>query len=207
VNTLKRICVVLPLVLLVLTSANAGAVPAKVYFSGGYAFADNGYGIPPYQGTLNGQKELFYCVDFAHEITGNTSWEAYVLGLGSPASAFGSTRLDDRTTYLEMAWLISQMGATSNQTELAQLQWAVWSFTGAHSPYFEGNVITQALFEVNHGLFAGNGWEILTPTGNYGQEFLVADSDPIATPEPASLLLFGTGLLGIAFITRKQLAH
>jgi hypothetical protein len=209
VNALKKAYWVLPLVLLVFSSAHAGSVPATVYFNGGYAFADNGYGIPPYQGTLNGQSALFYCVDFTHEIYGNTSWDATVTGLNAPASAFGSTRLDNKKDYLEMAWLITQMDATTNQSEKAQLQWAVWTFSGGHSPYFGTDaLIGDALTAVLWG-YQGNGWEILTPIGSYGQEFLVAAppsgaDSPAPTPEPSSMLLFGTVLLGMSFVLRKK---
>ena len=208
-NALKKAYWVLPFVLLVFSSAHAGSVPSTVYFNGGYAFADNGYGIPPYQGTLNGQSALFYCVDFAHEIYGNTSWDAAVTGLNAPASAFGSTRLDNKKDYLEMAWLITQMDATTNQSEKAQLQWAVWTFSGGHSPYFGTDaLIGDALTAVLWG-YKGNGWEILTPIGSYGQEFLVAappsgSDSPASTPEPSSMLLFGTVLLGMSFVLRRK---
>ncbi len=59
----------------------------------------------------------------------------------------------------------------------------------------------DALAAVLHG-FRGNGWEVLTPTGSYGQEFLV--DLPTATPEPSSMLLFGTVLLGLSFVVRKK---
>lgn len=205
-KALKKTYWVLPLLLLVCSSVYAGSVPAKVFFNGGYAFADNGYGIPPYQGTLNGQNALFYCVDFSHEIYGNTSWYATVTGLNAPTGAFTATRLDNKKTYLEMAWLITKMDAASNQTEKAEYQWAVWTFSGGHSPYFGTDaLIGDALAAVISG-FGGSGWEILTPTGSYGQEFLVADGNPLTTttPEPSGMLLFGTVVLAGAFALRKK---
>ena len=49
----------------------AGTAKADtVYVDGSYAFASNGYGIPPYGGTLNGQSAQFFCVDFTDAITG-----------------------------------------------------------------------------------------------------------------------------------------
>jgi PEP-CTERM motif len=201
-RAIKKAYWVLPLVLLIFSSARAGSIPGTVYFSGGYAFANNGYGIPPYQGTLNGKSALFYCVDFNHEIYGDTSWDVNIMNLNSPSADFTSTRMDNKTTYLEMAWLITQMQSTTNQNEQAQLQWAIWSFSGVHSPYVQNDALMgDALAAVLHG-FRGNGWEVLTPTGSYGQEFLV--DSPTATPEPSSMLLFGTVLLGLSFLVRKK---
>lgn len=202
VRALKKAHWVLPLVLVVFSSAHAGSVPATVYFNGGYAFANDGYGIPPYQGTLNGKSALFYCVDFNHEIYGNTSWNAHITNLNSPNASFSSTRLDNKQTYLEMAWLITQMESTTSQNEQAQLQWAIWSFSGGHSPYLNNNAMVADAFAAVQDGFRGNGWEILTPLGSYGQEFLV--DPPAATPEPSSMLLFGTVLLGLSFVMRRK---
>ncbi|MGB8542841.1 MAG: PEP-CTERM sorting domain-containing protein [Candidatus Acidiferrales bacterium] len=201
-KALSRAYWVLPLVLLVFSPAHAGSIPGTVYFSGNYAFANNGYGIPPYQGALNGKSALFYCVDFSHEIYGDTSWNVNVMNLNSPSGDFASTRLGNKTIYLEMAWLITQMKSTTNQNAQAQLQWAIWSFSGGHSPYSDNDALMGDALAAVLGGFRGNGWEVLTPTGDYGQEFLV--DPPTATPEPSSMVLFGTVLLGLSFVVRKK---
>lgn len=83
-------------------SAKADSAPVNVYVDGSYAFANNGFGIGPYGGTLNGQAASFYCVDFSHDIVGQTGWLATVTPLGQN----GTTLLQNPTTYDEMAWLI-----------------------------------------------------------------------------------------------------
>lgn len=199
VNLVKRMCLVLSLTLLVLTSAKAGSKTDKVYFNGHYAFADHGFGIPPYEGTLNGKDADFFCVDFTHDITGGKTWYADALSLSSPASAFGTTRGDNKTAYLEMAWLVTQMEAATSNTTKAEFQWAIWSISGGVSPYSQSNTMVGEALAAVEGGYKGNGWEILTPIGSYGQEFLVA-----STPEPSTMLLFGTGLLGLSFGIRKK---
>ena len=68
----KRLILMGPVLFLLACSAKADDI-ANVYFNGDYAFADNGYGIPPYQGTLNGATARFYCVDFHPRITTPTT--------------------------------------------------------------------------------------------------------------------------------------
>src|SRR5260370_10984086 len=85
---LKRLSILLVFGFLVCTfSAKADTVSVN----GTYAFASNGYGIPPYGGTLNGQSASFYCVDFSHTITGGMSWTANVISLAAPLSSFSGT--------------------------------------------------------------------------------------------------------------------
>jgi Thioester domain/PEP-CTERM motif len=153
--------------------------------------------FPPYQGTLNGQNALFYCVDFSHDITANTSWQATVTDLNN-TSDDSATRLGNSTIYSEIAWLLDQSEASSNQTTKAQLQWAVWSFSGGGNPYgTNGQLTTEATNEVTNG-FTDSNWAILTPTGSYGREFFVN------TPEPSSVLLLSMGLVGLAIARHRK---
>src|SRR6266849_8870123 len=79
----------------------AGAAKADtVTIDGTYSFANNGYGIPPYGGTLNGQSAAFYCVDFIHPIQAGNTWTATVTSL--TGSNFSSTFLGNQTSYLAM---------------------------------------------------------------------------------------------------------
>jgi len=57
------------------------------------------------------------------------------------------------------------------------------------------------------GVFTGNATAYLSPQYSGDVATFFSDSDPIATgvPEPGSLILFGTGLLGLAGALRKKL--
>lgn len=183
---------------LLLLAFSAKADTVTVYVDGTYAFANNGVAIPPYGGTIDGQPASFYCVDFDHEISGGTSWTATVTPLG-PTTDYSSTRLNNGTEYQEIAWLLDQSLGTTDQTTQAQLQWAVWSFSGGSDPYgTNSNLLTEAANAVSGG-FTANNWEILTPTGQYGQEFFVA------TPEPSSLAMLAGGLIGLITLGRRKL--
>lgn len=186
---------------LLFLAPSASADSAAVYIDGSYAFANNGYGIPPYGGTLNGQAAAFYCVDFSHDIAAGFHWTAVTTDLANAAN-FGATYLNNKNTYLEFAWLIEQTTGTSDLTAKAADQWAIWSLTGGTDPYTGSNsaatLLGLAQAAVNSG-YTGAGWEIVTPgTGQYGQEFLVK------APEPSSLLSLGVGLCGLCLCLLKR---
>jgi hypothetical protein len=167
-----------------------------VVINGSYYFANNGYGIPPYGGTLNGQSEAFYCVDFSHPIQAGNSWNVTITSL--TGSNFSSTNLGNQTSYLAMAWLITQMMGTTNQLQIAKDQYAIWSFTGGPNPYGTNSALVAAALAAVKAGFTGQGWEILTPTGGLGQEFL------IMVPEPAMLLLLLIGLVLVGIATHNK---
>ncbi len=149
---------------LALTATFAGSAKADtVYVDGTYAFANNGNGIPPYGGTLNGVHQQFFCVDFSTPIHAGQSWQVNITSL--TGSNFSLTRLGNQTTYLEMAWLITQMMSTTNQLQQAKDQYAIWSFTGGPNPYGTNSSLIAAALAAVQGGFSGQGWEILSPTG------------------------------------------
>jgi PEP-CTERM motif len=172
-----------------------------VTVDGSYSTADNGYGIPPYGGTLDGQPAEFYCVDFKHDIGAGDSWWAVVTPLGSNSTVpyLAGQTTDGVSDYLIFAWLLSNM-TPANQV---QDQWAIWSITdGNYDPYSNQSAILQnAATQLTSAGYTGQGWDILTPDANwnqYGQEFLVQ------TPEPSSVLLLALGLGGLLFLKRRE---
>jgi PEP-CTERM motif-containing protein len=187
---------------LVLSFAFSGTAKADtVYVDGSYAFANGGNGIPPYGGTLNGQSQQFYCVDFSTPIWAGESWQVTVTSL--TGSNFSLTKLKNQTSYLEMAWLITQMMSATTPMQKAMDQYAIWSFTGGPNPYGSNNSLVAAALAAVQGGFTGAGWEILTPTGSAGQEFLIF----VGVPEPGQLLLLLVGLGFVAVAARKKGAN
>ncbi len=200
-NVLQKLLMVVAVALVGL--APSALADSMVTVDGTYAFANNGYGIPPYGGTLDGQTASFYCVDFADDIKAGDSWWAVVTPLPSSGTSTvpyltGKTT-DGVSDYLLFAWLIGQM-TPANQ---AQDQWAIWSVTdGNYDPYGnQASIFSNAAAQLTSAGFTGQGWEILTPDGKlnqYGQEFLVR------TPEPSSVLLLGVGFCGVLLLKRRK---
>jgi hypothetical protein len=204
---LKQLLLLLPLFLV-------AALPAKadqdsVWVNGSYSSVSNGYGIGPYGGTLNGVATQFFCVDFNNQISGNTGWTANVTNLTS-STGYGQTFQGNQTFYLEAAWLITQMMNPKNSQAMdAQFQWAIWflSLTKAQQNSLFPDYSTdlywdqQALNAVDGG-FTASGWQILTPTGDYGQEFLIPPG--AATPEPSTILLLFAGLAAFLVLAKKK---
>jgi len=177
---------------------STGAKADTVYVDGSYAFANGGNGIPPYGGTLNGQSQQFFCVDFSTPIWAGESWQVTITSL--TGSNFSLTKLKNQTSYLEMAWLVTQMMSTTSQLQKAMDQYAIWSFTGGPNPYGTNSTLVASALAAVQGGFSGQGWEILTPTGSAGQEFLIF----VGVPEPAELVMLLIGLAVVALATRTK---
>jgi hypothetical protein len=209
---LKQFAWLLPMFLIV-------ALPAKadqdyVYVNGSYASISNGYAIGPYGGSLNGSPTQFYCVYFNDEISGNTGWFANFTYLTSP-TGYSNTLRGNQTFYLQAAWLITQMMNPNNSQALdGQLQWAIWFLSltpqqqkNTSFPDYATDVSwdKQALAAVTdpNGGFSVTGWQILTPKGGYGQEFLVPGPGA-ATPEPSTIVLLFAGLAAFLLLAHKK---
>jgi hypothetical protein len=192
---LKRLLWLQFLLLLVFAgTANADTVQ----INGTYAFANNGYGIPPYGGTLNGQAQSFYCVDFSSTIAAGDIWSVAVTSLSG--TNFSSTLLGNQKSYLEMAWLVMQGMSTTDQLQQAKDQYAIWSFSGGPNPYGTNSSLVAAALAAVNGGFAGQGFQILTPTpGSHGQEFLI-----FSMPEPTVGLMLVLGLIMLGVTARRK---
>ncbi|MGB7554897.1 MAG: PEP-CTERM sorting domain-containing protein [Candidatus Korobacteraceae bacterium] len=225
---MKKICSLSILLLfsLMLAVSTASAIPVyHLTFIGAEGGSLGGIYTYPYGFEINGTGNYpLICDTFTRQINPGDSWDAYVRNMASINASnvgnlfFGSVNGggNGAVQYYMAAGLLFE-DARTNPSNATYDNWAIWytfeqgavtssggwgSLSAGDQATIQGDsaaAISAAALDTPSQF---SNIVIYTPTDGTGQEFFGWNTP---APEPASLALFGSGVLGVAGLLRRKL--
>lgn len=207
----KHIATLVPAICLVVLSTLSVSAKADTLQLTTVSAQAGGQYIYPYGFSVNGSSTTtgLMCMDLNRNVTLGEEWNV------TQASVTGST------SYEEEAYIFSQVGGGTYSN--ADVQWAAWEIFDPRGVHAAGqdtssvkNLVHAAQVAVAGGLSSSfySQFVLYIPdtdlasrrdwTDGIPQEF-IGRTSPV--PEPSSLILFGSGLVGLAGAVRRKLGR
>jgi hypothetical protein len=199
---------------LALLALSSGAKADTIQFLGATGPVVGGVYVAPYQLSINGGAPInAICDDFADHVTSGEIWTATITSFPLNGLFTGGLFGSHPQLYDEAIWLYSQF--LFNGAPAGGINYAIWalfnsSVTGTSGFASSGAAawVTSANNWYNGGgvsSFNFSGYQIITPTSWSSSLGRPQEYISYSTPEPGSLLLFGSGLIGIGGFIRRKL--
>lgn len=164
-----------------------------------------GYAVGPATGLVNGTPITIVCDDFAHHVALGQTWTATISTFTDLSKARFANMAEALTKYQQAAWLFDQFALHPAAT--GDIQFAIWGLLTPATPTTEGALNwLSAAQGVNLSNYDFSGFRFYTPVDcsqASPQEF-IAKIPVTPIPEPATLLLLGSGLAGCAALLKKR---
>ena len=192
-NSCSSGCTVLPAGTITLTQNGTGDVLVKVALTTDYSFRTAPGGSTGSHQAFDFDLAATSGVTIANLTDGPTSQTFSYLDFGSYSEA-GIATFD-----YGFPCTTGAPGATSTPTQTLQFDvlatgLTVSSFLSTGGYYFGADLVQL-----------DGGRDYIGSTGNFGATLTNKNPPPPAVPEPSSLMLFGTGVLGVAGLIRRRL--